>query len=124
SSRRRHTRSKRDWSSDVCSSDLEKSLMRIASVSKSFTAFAVLQLVDEGEIKLDDPVVNYLSELTIDDSRWDQVTIRQLLSHTSGIPNPTIVSPANNLKAGVDRLHDWKLQSQPGDKYAYSNANY
>ncbi|HLR52873.1 MAG TPA: serine hydrolase domain-containing protein [Candidatus Avamphibacillus sp.] len=102
----------------------EKSLMRIASVSKSFTAFAVLQLVDEGEIKLDDPVVNYLSELTIDDSRWDQVTIRQLLSHTSGIPNPTIVSPANNLKAGVDRLHDWKLQSQPGDKYAYSNANY
>lgn len=102
----------------------EKSLMRIASVSKSFTAFAVLQLVDEGKIKLDDPVVNYVPKLTIDDSRWDQVTIRQLLSHTSGIPNPTIVSPTNNLKAGVDRLHDWKLQSQPGDKYAYSNANY
>ncbi len=102
----------------------EKSLMRLASVSKSFTAFAVLQLVDAGEIQLDDPVVKHLPEVKLDDSRWSQVTIRQLLSHTSGIPNPTIVPPANNLKAGVDRLHDWKLQSNPGEKYAYSNANY
>lgn len=38
--------------------------MRIASVSKSFTAFAVLQLVDEGKLKLDNPVVSYLPELT------------------------------------------------------------
>lgn len=102
----------------------EKSLMRLASVSKSFTAFAVLQLVDAGKIQLDDPVGKYLPEVKLDDSRWSQVTVRQLLSHTSGIPNPTIVSPANNLKAGVDRLHDWKLQSNPGEKYAYSNANY
>jgi CubicO group peptidase (beta-lactamase class C family) len=101
-----------------------KSLMRIGSVSKSFTAFAVLQLVDEGKIQLDDPVVKHLPEVKLDDSRWNQVTIRQLLSHTSGIPNPTIVASANNIKAGVDRLHDWKLQSNPGEKYAYSNPNY
>jgi CubicO group peptidase (beta-lactamase class C family) len=102
----------------------EKSLMRIGSVSKSFTAFAVLQLVDEGKIQLDDPVVKHLPEVKLDDSRWNQVTIRQLLSHTSGIPSPTIVASANNIKAGVDRLHDWKLQSNPGEKYAYSNPNY
>jgi CubicO group peptidase (beta-lactamase class C family) len=53
-----------------------------------------------------------------------KVTIRHLLSHTSGIPNPTIVPPANTLKEGVARLHDWKLKWQPGDKYLYSNANY
>ena len=60
----------------------------------------------------------------MDDSRWKNVTIRQLLSHTSGIPNPMIVPPANTLKAGVERLNRWKLQSNPGEKSFYSNANY
>lgn len=96
----------------------------LASGTKPFTAFAVLQLVDEGKIKLDEPAATYLPELTLDDPRWKQVTIRQLLSHTSGLPNPTIVAPANTLKAGVERFHDWKLQSKPGEKYYYSNANY
>lgn len=102
----------------------EKSLMRIGSASKSFTAFSVLQLVDEGEVNLDDPVVKYLPELKMDDARLKKITIRHLLSHTSGIPSPTIVPPANTLKAGVARLNDWKLKWQPGEKYSYSNANY
>jgi CubicO group peptidase (beta-lactamase class C family) len=101
-----------------------KSKFGIASGTKPFTAFAVLQLVNEGKIKLDDTVVNYLPELTLDDVRWKQVTIRQLLNHTSGLPNPTIVAPARTIKEGVERLHDWKLQSNPGEKYRYSNANY
>lgn len=100
------------------------SKIALASGTKPFTAFAVLQLVDEGFIKLDEPVVHYLPEITFDDARWEQVTIRQLLSHTSGLPNPTIVAPANTLKQGVERFHDWKLQSNPGEKYLYSNANY
>ncbi|MEH7239047.1 serine hydrolase [Bacillus sp. JJ1562] len=102
----------------------ENSLMRIGSASKSFTAFAVLQLVEEGKIQLDDPIINYLPEVKLDDSRWREVTIRQVLSHTSGIPNPTIVPPSSNLKAGVERMNDWKLQSNPGEKYNYSNGNY
>ncbi|MGF7015453.1 serine hydrolase domain-containing protein [Ornithinibacillus bavariensis] len=102
----------------------EKSLMRIGSASKSFTAFAVLQLVDEGKIQLDEPVINYLPEVKIDDSRWNKVTIRQLLSHTSGLPNPVIVPPASNLKEGVERLNDWQLHANPGEKYYYSNGNY
>ncbi|MFJ7738827.1 serine hydrolase domain-containing protein [Lysinibacillus sp. NPDC097287] len=101
-----------------------KSIIGIASGTKPFTAFAVLQLVDEGKIKLDDPIVKYLPELKLDDERWEQMTVRQLLSHTSGLPNPTIVAPANTLKEGVGRLYDWKLQSNPGEKYGYSNANY
>lgn len=102
----------------------ENSLMRIASGSKSFTAFAVLRLVAEEKIQLDDQVVKFLPKVTLDDPRWKEVTVRQLLSHTSGMPNPTIIAPANNLNDGVDRLHDWKLQAQPGEKYAYSNPNY
>ncbi|WP_077212719.1 serine hydrolase domain-containing protein [Bacillus dakarensis] len=101
-----------------------KSQIGIASGTKPFTAFAVLQLIDRGKIKLDDPVVNYLPELTLDDVRWKKVTVRQLLSHTSGLPNPTIVAPAYTLKEGVDRLRDWKLQYEPGEKHYYSNANY
>lgn len=100
------------------------SKMRLASGSKPFTAFAVLQLVDEGKIQLEDRVVNHLPEVELDDPRWGEVTIRQLLSQTSGLPNPIIVAPAHTLKAGVERLLDWELQSQPGAKYAYSNANY
>ena len=101
-----------------------KSKMGLASGTKPFTAFAVLQLVDEGKVRLDEPVVHYLPELTLDDARWKQVTVRQLLSHTSGLPNPTIAPPASTLKEGVERLRDWKLQSDPGEKYGYSNANY
>jgi CubicO group peptidase (beta-lactamase class C family) len=102
----------------------ENSLMRIGSASKSFTAFSVLQLFDKGKIKLDDPVIKYLPELAMDDARLQKVTIRHLLSHTSGIPSPTIIPPANTIKAGVSRLQDWKLMWEPGDKYLYSNANY
>lgn len=102
----------------------ERSLMNIGSVSKSFTVFAVLQLVDEGAVQLDDPVVRHLPDLTMDDHRFQQVTIRQLLSHTSGIPNPIIVPKADSLDKGVERLHQWKLQSNPGNRYSYSNANY
>ena len=102
----------------------ETSLMRIGSASKSFTAFSVLQLVDEGKINLDDPVVKYLPELMMDDIRLQEITIRNLLSHTSGIPNPTIIPPAKTLAEGVGRLQDWKLNWEPGDKYLYSNPNY
>ncbi|EHB66061.1 MULTISPECIES: serine hydrolase domain-containing protein [Paenibacillus] len=102
----------------------EHSLMRIGSVSKTFTAFAILQLVDEGAIQLDDPVIRHLPKLTMDDNRFGQVTIRHLLSHTSGIPNPTIVPKADTLEQGVSRLHSWKLQSNPGERHFYSNANY
>src|SRR5699024_801817 len=102
----------------------EKSLMRSGSVSKSFTAFAVLQLVAEGNIKLDAPVVNYLTKFKLDSPNWNQDTIRHLLSHTAGILSPIIVSLADTLKEGVECIKDWKLQSQPGEKHTYSNGNY
>ncbi|WP_279401235.1 serine hydrolase domain-containing protein [Piscibacillus salipiscarius] len=96
----------------------------LASGTKPFTAFAVLQLVDEGKVELDEPITSYLSNLTISDNRWDQVTVRHLLSHTSGLPNPTIVGPAFTLKEGVERLQNWELKTDPGENYFYSNANY
>lgn len=96
----------------------------LGSVSKSFTAFAVLQLVADGEVRLDDPVVSYLPDLAIDDERAREITVRHLLSHTSGLPGPLIVPPAHSLAEAVDRLADWSLDTDPGTTYAYSNANY
>ncbi len=98
--------------------------LRIASVSKTFTAFAVLQLVDSGEVDLDQPLTRYLPELALDDARIQDITVRHLLSHTSGLPSPVIVPPAADLEQAVSRLADWQLSSDPGTDYAYSNANY
>jgi CubicO group peptidase (beta-lactamase class C family) len=98
--------------------------MAVGSVSKPFTAFAVLQLVDGGRIALDDPVVEHLPDLQMDDERASDITVGQLLAHTSGLPNPVIVAPANDLVEGVARLRDWRLVADPGASYRYSNFNY
>ncbi len=66
----------------------ERTLFRIASISKTFTATAVLQLRDEGRLRLDDPAVRYLPELGgIEDPHGpiEEVTVRRLLMHTSGL---------------------------------------
>lgn len=98
--------------------------MATGSSGKHMTAFAVLQLVDEGRIDLDDPVVEHLPEFDMADDRAAEITVRQLLSQTSGIPSPIVVSPAEDLAEGVARLQDWQLQADPGDRHLYSNMNY
>ncbi|WP_336215971.1 serine hydrolase domain-containing protein [Nonomuraea sp. LPB2021202275-12-8] len=98
----------------------ENTRLRIGSVSKSFTAFAVLRLVDEGRVELDAPVKRYLPDF----APSGVITVRHLLSHTSGLPNPVIVGPARSLEEGADRIGNWSLSTKPGTSYAYSNANY
>ncbi|MFF7725361.1 serine hydrolase domain-containing protein [Streptomyces sp. NPDC008001] len=111
---------------------------RAGSVTKSFVATVVLQLVGEGRIGLDDPIGRHLPGLVPDGDDGKPVTVRQLLGHTSGLPNYTDV-----LRRGDDPIR--KLQhsrytprelvelalkeprqfnpGQPG-KWAYSNTNY
>ena len=98
--------------------------MAIGSVSKQVTAFAVLQLVDDGRVGLDDPVIEHLPEFDLSDERVSEISIRHLLSHTSGLPNPVIVEPASDLGESVQRLQDWQLDTDPGQQYSYSNMNY
>ena len=81
----------------------ENSRFRIASLSKSFTSLAVLQLVDAGQLSLDDPVVTHLPEFRLADPRGADITVRQLLDQTSGLadrevpelsrPQPEYASP-------------------------------
>ena len=64
-----------------------KSLFHMASVTKTFVATAVMQLVEKGKIDLDAPLIHYLSYFRLNDERYRTITIRQMLSHTSGIPD-------------------------------------
>lgn len=104
--------------------------MMAYSMSKTITAAAVLQLVEAGRVRLDDPVERYVDSQPYGSS----VTVRQLISHTSGIPNPIPlrwVHPAdrharfdeNAALAAVLRDHP-RLAFAPGTKYAYSNIGY
>ncbi|MFC4333726.1 serine hydrolase domain-containing protein [Salininema proteolyticum] len=102
--------------------------MRIASVSKSFTAMAVMILVEEGKIDLDGPVADQLPEFTMDDPRADDITVRQLLDQTSGLNEITIgmsdIADAATLEEFTAGLKHGELGSDPGAEWDYSDANY
>lgn len=102
--------------------------MPIASVSKSMTALAVLQLVDAGRVRLDAPVRQYLTDFRLADPRGDRITVRQLLNQTSGMSDtafPDLRRPqADSLAGAVQRLRTAKLAADPGTRFNYHNPNY
>ncbi|MHB1328083.1 MAG: serine hydrolase domain-containing protein [Gemmatimonadales bacterium] len=106
-----------------------KSVYRIGSVTKQFTAAAVMQLVEQGKVKLDDPIGKYLPSLP---DTWEPATVRQLLNHTSGIPSYTSLGPAWRSRWGEDMSTDTivalsagkPLDFPIGTKYAYNNSGY
>lgn len=102
---------------------------RIGSVTKQFTAALILQMVEEGKIKLDGKLTDYLPDYRKDTG--DRVTIHQLLNHTSGIPSYTNAqffredsrdpySPADFVK----KFSSGDLEFEPGTKFAYNNSAY
>jgi Beta-lactamase class C and other penicillin binding proteins len=102
--------------------------MPLASVSKSFTALAVLQLVEAGRVQLDAPVRDYLPDFRIADRRGSSITVRQLLNHTSGITDRTLAEKSlpqpRSLAAAVVRARAATLAAEPGTTHAYTNTNY
>jgi CubicO group peptidase (beta-lactamase class C family) len=102
-------------------------VFRIASVSKQFVATAIMMLVEEGKLNLDDPVSKYLDGTP---SEWKQITIRHLLTHTSGIPdflneNIWVHSWLYGFDRGVfEAVASRPLHFAPGDEFRYSNSNY
>jgi CubicO group peptidase (beta-lactamase class C family) len=102
--------------------------MPIASVSKSMTALAVMQLVDAGKVSLDAPVRQYLTDFRLADPRGDRITVRQLLNQTSGMSDtafPDLRRPqADSLAGAVERLRTAKSAAEPGTRFNYHNPNY
>lgn len=103
---------------------------RLGSVTKQFTSLLILQLVEQGKLKLDVPISAYLPDYP--KATGDKITIHQLLTHTSGIPNytsfpnffkTTSLNPYSP-EAFVKIFSDLPLEFTPGQKFAYSNSGY
>ncbi|NUW36881.1 beta-lactamase family protein [Nonomuraea sp. SMC257] len=102
--------------------------MAMASVSKSFTALAVMQLAEQGKVALDQPVRRHLPEFTMADPRAARITVRQLLNQTSGMadsafPEKSLPQP-DTLQGAVARLRTARLATEPGTAFSYHNTNY
>ncbi len=101
--------------------------MAVASVSKSFTALAVMRLADEGKVALDQPVRRYLPEFTMADPRAAKITVRQLLDQTSGMADSAFreksLPQPETLRGAVARLRTAELATDPGTAYSYHNTN-
>lgn len=108
---------------------LTTSLMRIASISRLYTAVLVMQAIERGELSLDAPLSNWLPGY----ARSDDVTTRMMLAHTSGLPD-TFEEFRTLVRSGFRRGHLWEtdeliavhdgvLSFEPGTGYRYSNAN-
>jgi CubicO group peptidase (beta-lactamase class C family) len=102
------------------------------STGKSFTALAILQLVEAGKIKLDEPVQTYLPWFRVADVKASKtITVRQLLNMDSGIPRSIGQEQIANvdlsdsaIENNVRALANVELIAPPGQRYEYSNANY
>jgi CubicO group peptidase (beta-lactamase class C family) len=100
----------------------------IGSITKQFTALAILQLAEDGKLSLDDPITKFVE---IAPPAWQGITIRHLLSHTSGIPNHTSL-PEWGAQTWVERspedlirfIRDRPLDFAPGAKFQYDNTGY
>ena len=62
-------------------------LFHMASITKPFVATALMRLVERGKVNLDDPVIKYVPYFRLQDDRYKEITVRQMATHTSGMPD-------------------------------------
>lgn len=109
-----------------------ESIFQTGSVGKQFTSMAVMMLVEEGKVHLDDKVNRYFPDAP---DLWSQITVRNLLTHTSGIhdyESENSIKPGGPINMRQDYTEDelykkiaaMPLDFQPGEKYQYSNSGY
>ncbi|MFZ3001876.1 MAG: serine hydrolase domain-containing protein [Undibacterium umbellatum] len=104
----------------------DQNVFSINSATKSFTGVAIMQLVEEGKLDLSAPVSRYLDGLPV---AWQAVTVRQLLTHTSGIPDiisskiPSLATP-QEVDAAWAAIQTWPMEFKTGERYRYNQTNY
>jgi CubicO group peptidase (beta-lactamase class C family) len=102
-------------------------LFKIASIAKLYDASAVAKLTAASILDLDETLANYLPELSFRIENADQITLRMLVQHRSGIPNFTDQDGFDWASSSLDALSlimDKPADFLPGEDYAYSNTNY
>jgi CubicO group peptidase (beta-lactamase class C family) len=119
---------------ETCVPVTTNSIFCVASIAKCFVASAIMQLVEQGRLQLDAPLIEYLPDFRLDDERFDQITVRQMLSHTSGMPDmdeaeydEMVAQPEfdeSALERYVGSLASRKMIASPGERFAYSNIAY
>jgi len=101
-----------------------ETIFQSGSVGKQFTATAVMMLVEEGKLSLDDPITKYFTEAP---ASWQNITIRHLLTHTAGTtdyPNDFDFRRDYTEDELLKRAESIPLAFQPGEKWSYSNLGY
>jgi CubicO group peptidase (beta-lactamase class C family) len=111
-----------------------ETVFNVGSISKSPTAWGVMRLVESGKVDLDRPVDFYLKRWHVPASAFDnsQVTVRRVLSHTSGISNQdfhgwdpdTALPPIEDSLSGKTGTGEVRVEAVPGSGFHYSSANY
>ena len=104
-------------------------LFKIASISKLYDAVAITKLVSEGRLSLDKTLADYLPELVSRVAYAQQITLRMLVQHRSGIPNFTDTpnfwaSPTETYQESLALILDQPANFKPGESYEYCNTNY
>ena len=101
---------------------------RLGSITKQFTAASILLLEERGKLRLDDPIKKHVPDAPV---AWDAITIFNLLTHSSGIPNFTSLPAYKTLKLEdtpvaktIVAVRDRPLDFVPGEKMSYSNSGY
>jgi CubicO group peptidase (beta-lactamase class C family) len=104
-----------------------ESVFELASVTKQFTAAAIMILVQDGKVQLDAPISTYVRDSP---AEWRDITIRRLLTHTAGLPIDAIVGHDGSALLNIrtpqvfDMLRGNPLLSAPGSRFSYSDAGY
>ncbi|CAM4397571.1 beta-lactamase family protein [Paenibacillus tarimensis] len=107
--------------------DPDKTMFRMASVSKLFTATALMQLVEEGKVSLDDKVEQYLNGITFPNKTGKPLLIRHLLTHTTGFEfTDSVAAPSEQTESGYSLEQFIKdarpnIVIPPGEAYRYDN---
>ncbi|TFG94433.1 MAG: hypothetical protein E4H13_14885, partial [Calditrichales bacterium] len=108
----------------------ESTIFHMASVSKPYVATAIMQLVEAGKVELDKPVITYLPYFRLDELRYKEITVDQMLTHTSGMPDVMDYEWGQDEKATgaltryTRSLKNEKLIAAPGEKWQYSNMAF
>jgi CubicO group peptidase (beta-lactamase class C family) len=105
-----------------------KTKFRLGSITKQFTATAILQLQEQGKLRVTDPISKYIPDTP---PAWSNVTIHHLLTHTSGIHSYTDKDYPNHMREPVGtpldfikRFRNFPLDFDPGTKFAYDNSGF